>query len=61
MIRRIGISKEIAISGGVGYNPGFKEALMRELKLEEVLISDAPEYGAAVGAAVVAAEWASVL
>jgi activator of 2-hydroxyglutaryl-CoA dehydratase len=31
-------------------------ALQRELKIEKIYIPDEPEYGAAVGAAVVAAE-----
>ncbi len=42
--------------GGVGYNPGFVEAMKRELKVDKIYIPDDPEYGAAVGAAVVAAE-----
>ena len=35
--------------------PALK-ALQRELKVEKIFIPDAPEYGSAVGAAVVAAE-----
>ena len=46
----------MAIIGGVGYNPGFVEAMKRELRVEKLDIPDAPEFGAAVGAAVVAAE-----
>ena len=42
--------------GGVGYNPGFIAALQRELKFDTVYIPDEPEYGAAVGAALLAAE-----
>ena len=56
MIRQIGVNKDVAMIGGVGYNPGFVAAMLRELKVEEVYIPDEPEYGAAVGAAVVAAE-----
>lgn len=56
MIRQIGVNKDVAMIGGVGYNPGFVAAMLRELKVEEVFIPDEPEYGAAVGAAVVAAE-----
>ncbi|MBN2063116.1 MAG: CoA activase [Deltaproteobacteria bacterium] len=56
MVRRVGINESVCILGGVGHNPGFREALRRELKLGEIFTPDAPEYGAAVGAAVVGAE-----
>ena len=56
MIRRIGVNEDIAMLGGVGYNPGFIAAMRRELKIQNILIPDEPEYGAAVGAAIVAAE-----
>jgi benzoyl-CoA reductase subunit D len=56
MIRRIGVNEDIAMLGGVGYNPGFMAAMRRELKIQNILIPDEPEYGAAVGAAFVAAE-----
>jgi bzd-type benzoyl-CoA reductase Q subunit len=42
--------------GGLGYNPGFVEALRRQLDLNKIFIPDNPEYGAAVGSAIVAAE-----
>jgi benzoyl-CoA reductase subunit D len=56
IIRRIGVNEDIVMVGGVGYNPGFISALKRELKVATIYIPDEPEYGAAVGAAVVAAE-----
>ena len=56
MIRRIGVNEDVVMIGGVGYNPGFVEAMKAELKLDKIYIPDDPEYGAAVGAAVVAAE-----
>ena len=56
MIRRIGVNPDIAMLGGVAYNPGFVEALKRELGVDEIFIPEKPEYGAAVGAAVVAAQ-----
>ena len=56
IIRRIGVNKDIALIGGVGYNPGFVAAMKRELKVEDIYIPDEPEFGAAVGAAVVATE-----
>lgn len=56
MIRRIGVNPDIVMLGGVAYNQGFVTALKRELAVEQVYIPDQPEYGAAVGAAVVAAK-----
>lgn len=56
MIRRIGVNEDVVMLGGVGRNPGFVAAMKRELKLEKIYIPDEPEYGSAVGAAVVAAE-----
>jgi benzoyl-CoA reductase subunit D len=58
LIRRIGVNQDVAMIGGLGYNPGFMAAMLRELKVEKIYIPDEPEYGAAVGAAVVAAEQA---
>jgi benzoyl-CoA reductase subunit D len=56
MIRRIGVNEGITMLGGVGRNPGFIAALRRELKIENILVPDEPEYGSAVGAAVAVAE-----
>ena len=56
MIRRIGVNKDVVMLGGVGRNPGFVEAMKRELALERIYVPDEPEYGAAVGAASVAGE-----
>jgi len=56
IIRRIGVNEDIVMVGGVGYNPGFISAMKRELKVDTIYTPDEPEYSAAVGAAVVAAE-----
>ena len=56
MIRRIGVNEEVVMIGGVAYNPGFVSAMKVQLNLKNLQIPDHPEYGAAVGAAVVAAE-----
>lgn len=56
MISRVGVNEDVAMLGGVGQNPGFVEAMKRELRVEKLYIPDEPEFGAAVGAAVVAAE-----
>ncbi len=55
LIRRIGVNPDIVMTGGVAYNPGFVEALKRELAVGEIYIPEKPEFAAAVGAAVVAA------
>lgn len=56
MIRRIGVNKDIVMLGGVGMNPGFVEALRRELDVDKIYVPDDPAFGAAVGAALVALE-----
>jgi benzoyl-CoA reductase subunit D len=56
MIRRVGVNEDVVLLGGVARNPGFVEAMKRELSVEKLYIPDAPEFGAAVGAAVVAAK-----
>jgi benzoyl-CoA reductase subunit D len=56
MIRRVGVDEDIVMLGGVGHNPGFVDAVKRELKLENIYIPEGPEFGSAVGAAIVAAE-----
>jgi benzoyl-CoA reductase subunit D len=56
MIRRVGVNEDVVMLGGVAYNPAFVEAMKRELKVEKLYIPDVPEFGAAVGAAVVVAE-----
>ncbi len=56
MIRRIGVNEDVVLIGGVGYNPGFVETMRRELKLEKIYIPEKPEFGACVGAAILAAE-----
>ncbi len=56
MIRRIGVNKDIVMIGGVGLNPGFVSALQTELAVDKVFVPENPAFGAAVGAALVAAE-----
>ena len=56
MIRRIGVNEDVVLLGGVGYNPGFVETMKRELKIEKIYIPEGPEFGASVGAAILAAE-----
>lgn len=56
MIRRIGVAEDVVVVGGVANNPGFLAALKRLLNLKDILVPDQPEFAAAVGAAISAAE-----
>lgn len=55
MVRRVGINKDIALVGGVSYNPGFVDSLNRGLEME-VIVPDNPEFVGALGAAILAGE-----
>jgi benzoyl-CoA reductase subunit D len=55
MVRRVGINEDVALIGGVSYNPGFVDSLNRGLETEVVIPKD-PEYVGALGAAIVAGE-----
>ncbi|MGC8658746.1 MAG: acyl-CoA dehydratase activase [Desulfomonilaceae bacterium] len=56
MIRRVGINPDLVMMGGVAHNPGFMAAVKRELGVNQIFIPDNPEFGSAVGAALVAAK-----
>jgi benzoyl-CoA reductase subunit D len=56
MIRRIGVNEDVVMLGGVAYNPGVVEAMKRQLAVAKLFIPEEPEFGMAVGVAVVAAE-----
>jgi benzoyl-CoA reductase subunit D len=56
MIRRIGVNEEVVLLGGVAYNPGFIKAVKTQLNIENIRIPEDPDFGAAVGAALAAAE-----
>jgi len=55
MIRRIGVNEDVVMLGGVAYNPGFVEAIKRQLGISNLFIPEKPEFGMAVGAALAAA------
>ena len=55
LVKRVGIEKDVAVSGGVARSGGLIHILEGELG-HQVLVPDNPEIVAAVGAAVVAAE-----
>jgi benzoyl-CoA reductase subunit D len=56
MIRRIGVNEEVALIGGLARSSGFIASMMKQLKLSKIQTPEDPEFGAAVGAAVSAAE-----
>lgn len=53
LVRRIGVQDDVVLIGGVARNPGFVDALKRNLETEIVVPED-PEYVAALGAALIA-------
>jgi len=55
MVRRVGINKDVALIGGVSYNPGFVDSLSRGLETP-VIVPENPEYAGALGAAIIARE-----
>jgi benzoyl-CoA reductase subunit D len=56
MIRQVGVHEDVVMIGGVARNPGFVGLMKTELHVENLFIPEEPELGAAVGAAVLAAE-----
>jgi benzoyl-CoA reductase subunit D len=56
MIRRIGVNEEVALIGGLARNLGFVASMARQLKVGRIHSPPDPEFGAAVGAAVCAAD-----
>jgi len=54
MARRVGVEPEVALIGGVAWNPGFVDSLQRDLEME-VLIPGDPQHVGAFGAALLAA------
>jgi (R)-2-hydroxyacyl-CoA dehydratese activating ATPase len=55
LCKRLGIEREIAVSGGVAINKGLVKVLENELGFA-VLIPDKPQFVAAIGAAILAKE-----
>ena len=53
MVRRVGITKDVALIGGLARNVGFVRSLEEDLKLK-LLIPSAPEFTGAFGAALIA-------
>ncbi|KKM12496.1 CoA activase [Clostridiales bacterium PH28_bin88] len=55
MARRVGLEKDLVMTGGVGRNVGFVKSLGDGLEIS-VLVPDEPEFVSAIGAALAAAE-----
>lgn len=55
MARRVGVDKDLVMTGGVGNNVGFIKSLGDGLEMK-VIVPEQPEYVSAIGAALVAAE-----
>jgi len=55
MVRRVGIEKDIVVVGGLARNIGFTDSMKRTLETD-VVVPEYPEYVAALGAALHAAE-----
>ncbi len=59
MVRRVGLTKELALTGGCSKNAGLAQALERKLGVSVTLLPQDPQIAGAVGAALIAAEKAS--
>lgn len=56
IVRSVGIHGDVVLMGGMARNAGFLSSLTRQLKVSRILSPQNPEFGAAVGAALSAAE-----
>lgn len=59
LVRRIKLEGEVALVGGLAYNPCFVRCLKENLEVAELKIPEGPEFVDALGAAVIAAERAA--
>jgi benzoyl-CoA reductase subunit D len=56
MVRRVGVTDDVVVMGGLAHNPAFIKAMETQLNIDKVHIPDDPEFGAAIGAAIAAGE-----
>lgn len=56
IVRRIGLRADVVLIGGLARNPGWRCSLARQLKAGQLHVPADPEFAAAVGAALAAAE-----
>jgi len=59
MVRRVGLAKELAMTGGCSKNEGLAKALEKKLGVDVTLLPQDPQIAGAVGAALIAGEKAS--
>ena len=50
---RVGINPEVALIGGLAKNRAFVESFKRSLNIENIIVPPDPEYGTALGAALI--------
>jgi len=55
MVRKVGFENDVVLIGGVARNPGFVDALHRDLKTE-INVPEDPDFIGALGAALIASE-----
>jgi benzoyl-CoA reductase subunit D len=55
MVRRLGITEDVLLVGGLAYDVGFVDSMKRGLGVE-VHVPESPEYVSAYGAALIAQE-----
>lgn len=56
MVRRVGLTKELALTGGCSKNDGLAKALERKLGVMVTMLPQDPQIAGAVGAALIASE-----
>lgn len=56
MVRRVGLTKELALTGGCSKNAGLAKALEKKLSITVTLLPQDPQIAGAVGAALIARE-----
>lgn len=56
MVRRVGIDKDVVLIGGMVHNPGFVSSLKTAMDVDEIKLPEIPEFVAALGCALLAAE-----
>jgi activator of 2-hydroxyglutaryl-CoA dehydratase len=56
MVRRVGLVKELVLTGGCSKNAGLAKALERKLDVTVTMLPQDPQIAGAVGAALIASE-----
>ena len=56
MVRRIGLVKELVLTGGCSKNAGLAQALEKKLQVTVTMLPEDPQIAGAVGAALIASE-----